>query len=101
MPEGSALWTALVEGRMSVVPRGRRYLVIENPTATHRIRALTPREVATAAEAEVLELLERGLSNERIAALRRRSVRTIANQMASLLRKTGATSRRQLATRTC
>lgn len=48
-------------------------------------------------EREVLELLARGLSNEEIARLRSRSARTIANQIASLLRKTGASSRRELA----
>jgi DNA-binding CsgD family transcriptional regulator len=51
------------------------------------------------AEAEVLALLERGLNNRKTASNRMRSVSTIANQVASLLRRTGATSRRQLVAR--
>lgn len=50
----------------------------------------------SAAERDVLELLKRGLSNEEIASMRSRSIRTIANQVASLLRKTKTTSRREL-----
>ncbi len=57
-------------------------------------------EVAlTQAEREVLALLVRGLANQEIATMRGRSVRTIANQVASLLRKTQASGRRALATR--
>lgn len=54
----------------------------------------------TSAELEVLELLEQGLSNRDIAAIRNRSVHTIANQVAQLLRKTGSPTRRSLATLT-
>ena len=43
--------------------------------------------------------LQHGLSNEQIAAIRSRSVRTIANQVASLLRKTKSGSRRDLLVR--
>lgn len=50
----------------------------------------------TSAEKDVLDLLRRGLTNEEIAVLRGRSVRTIANQVASILRKTGHASRRGL-----
>lgn len=50
----------------------------------------------TDAERDVLELLQLGLSNDEIAKMRSRSVRTIANQVASLLRKTGSPSRRGL-----
>lgn len=53
----------------------------------------------TTTEQDVLELLAQGLSNAEIAAMRNRSVRTIANQVAQLLRKTRATSRRDLVTR--
>ncbi|MBX3208369.1 MAG: helix-turn-helix transcriptional regulator [Labilithrix sp.] len=53
----------------------------------------------TDAESDVLELLQRGLSNEEIAVMRSRSVRTIANQVASLLRKTQTRSRRELVVR--
>jgi DNA-binding NarL/FixJ family response regulator len=47
----------------------------------------------TTAERAVLARVVRGESNEAIARARKTSVRTIANQVASLLRKTGAASR--------
>jgi DNA-binding NarL/FixJ family response regulator len=162
-PEASELWTALVGGRMSVIPRGDRYVVLENAPSSHRLRALTPSEVAvlalaargtstkqiayalgvspslvsirlrsaavkvgvlsrgelvrlaallaqdakgllddsalTAAEQDVLDLLDRGYNNAEIARQRMRSVRTIANQVAAILRKTKSTSRRALLAR--
>jgi len=62
-------------------------------------RADLPEKELTAAEQDILDLLRLGLSNRDIATRRSRSVRTIANQVASLLRKTGSTSRRQLVAR--
>jgi DNA-binding NarL/FixJ family response regulator len=53
----------------------------------------------TRAERAVLDLVQQGLSNAAIAKARRRSVRTIANQVASILRKTNAWSRRELVVR--
>jgi DNA-binding NarL/FixJ family response regulator len=53
---------------------------------------LLPPEL-TAAERDVLARVVRGASNRDIARARKSSERTIANQVASLLRKTGATSR--------
>lgn len=50
----------------------------------------------TAAEREVLELIQLGHSNETIAALRGRSQATIANQVASILQKTSVEGRRAL-----
>lgn len=50
----------------------------------------------TPAEADVLELVRAGLSNREIADSRGRSERTVANQVASLLRKTGSQNRRRL-----
>jgi DNA-binding CsgD family transcriptional regulator len=47
----------------------------------------------TAAECEVLARVVRGESNAAIARGRKTSERTVANQVASLLRKTGAKSR--------
>jgi DNA-binding CsgD family transcriptional regulator len=44
-------------------------------------------------EREVLDLVARGASNAEIARERSTSVRTIANQVASILRKTGCSSR--------
>lgn len=49
------------------------------------------------AESDVLGLLARGLSNGEIAAARSRSVRTVAKQVASVLKKLGANGRRALA----
>lgn len=54
-------------------------------------------EALTPAERDVLELLRRGMSNAEIARLRARSTHTVANQVASILRKTGQPSRRALA----
>ena len=53
----------------------------------------------TTAERHVLQLLEMGYTNAEIARIRHRSIRTIANQVAALLRKTGSPSRRTLLAR--
>lgn len=58
--------------------------------------ALVASEPLSAAEADVLEFVQLGHSNKDIAALRARSVATVANQVSSILRKTGAVSRRAL-----
>jgi DNA-binding CsgD family transcriptional regulator len=50
----------------------------------------------TAAEHEVLKLLQRGQTNREIASARNSSPNTVANQVGSLMRKTGAPSRRAL-----
>jgi DNA-binding NarL/FixJ family response regulator len=55
--------------------------------------AASPPPVLTSAERDVLARVVRGESNQAIAQARKTSVRTIANQVASLLRKCGATSR--------
>lgn len=68
------------------------------PTSANDQRALVDEEL-TAAEQEVLALVVAGHSNRAIAALRGRSTRTIANQVGSLLLKTGCASRHVLATR--
>jgi DNA-binding NarL/FixJ family response regulator len=44
----------------------------------------------------VLACIARGMSNAEIARVRQTSVRTVANQVGSLLRKTGAASRIEL-----
>ncbi|MBX3203771.1 MAG: helix-turn-helix transcriptional regulator [Labilithrix sp.] len=51
----------------------------------------------TLAERDVATLVRAGLSNQAIAQIRGRSLRTIANQVASILRKTACPSRRALA----
>jgi DNA-binding NarL/FixJ family response regulator len=48
----------------------------------------------TAAEQEVVSLLVEGLSNEEIARRRGTALRTVSNQVAAILRKTGASGRR-------
>jgi DNA-binding CsgD family transcriptional regulator len=53
-------------------------------------------ERCTAAEREVLAELVAGASNREIARRRGRSVRTVANQVASLFRRFGVASRREL-----
>ena len=50
----------------------------------------------TGAEQEVLALVRKGLSNREIAQARETSINTVANQLASLLRKLGVRSRRGL-----
>jgi DNA-binding CsgD family transcriptional regulator len=50
----------------------------------------------TAAERAVAALIARGKSNEAIAKIRGTSTRTVANQVASLLRKLGLPSRHHL-----
>ena len=51
----------------------------------------------TPSELEVARLVARGLSNDEISRQRGRAVRTIANQVASILQKLSLTSRAQLA----
>lgn len=53
-------------------------------------------ENLSAAEREVLELLRQGRANAEIASKRGTSVRTVANQVSSVLQKTGLPSRRAL-----
>lgn len=65
-------------------------------TNTDAERPLAPARL-TVAERDVLALVRRGLSNEEIARLRARSIHTVANQVASLLKKTSSSSRRALA----
>lgn len=65
-------------------------------TITHDPRSHAKPATLTAAESEVLALLRQGMSNEQIARTRSRSVRTVVNQVASLLRKTKSESRRAL-----
>jgi DNA-binding NarL/FixJ family response regulator len=58
--------------------------------------AVRPPDELTSAERDVLARVARGQSNAAIARARKTSVRTVANQVASLLRKTGASSRYDL-----
>jgi DNA-binding NarL/FixJ family response regulator len=60
------------------------------------VEAPLPDTGLTIAETEVLALVQRGDSNRQIAESRHASVRTVANQVAAILRKTGAPNRRAL-----
>ncbi|MCC6623577.1 MAG: helix-turn-helix transcriptional regulator [Deltaproteobacteria bacterium] len=62
------------------------------------VAARVATDTLTQAERAVLTLLREGLTNADIARLRSTSPNTIANQVASILRKTGASGRRALAT---
>lgn len=58
----------------------------------------TPPPAASLTESEqsVMQLVLEGMSNQEIAKARRRAVRTIANQVASIFRKLGIGSRCEL-----
>lgn len=56
----------------------------------------TPPTALSAAELDVLRRIVRGDTNATIARARKSAIRTVANQVASLLRKTGAASRYEL-----
>lgn len=57
----------------------------------------SPPDRLTEAELEVARLAVEGLDNKSIAARRGTSVRTVANQLASVYRKLGVSSRAELA----
>lgn len=163
--EALAVWTALVEGRWSVIERvdtdGKRlYFAYENSPQARAYRALTPSEATvldqsvqglpgkyvaystglrssriseqllsaatklgfrsrhellrvaaalrgtgryqllagdlTPTEQEILRLVKLGMSNREIAQERRTSIKTIANQVSSVLRKAQVGGRRAL-----
>lgn len=85
------------------MPRSRitppRGLVVEQFAADEDLVLLSwpsddlPVDRLSVSEREVLAAIVRGESNADIAGARKTSVRTIANQVASILRKTGASSR--------
>jgi DNA-binding NarL/FixJ family response regulator len=56
----------------------------------------SPPDILSEAEVDVLKRIVRGDTNAQIARARKSAVRTVANQVASLLRKTGAASRYEL-----
>lgn len=75
----------------------RRLLVLSFPIDASRAPFDRGRFAAlTATEHEVALLLLEGKSNAVIAKARRTSARTVANQVASILRKLGVDSRREL-----
>ena len=74
-----------------VVIGGERLVVTSMPVVPGDLSTLTPAERAVARDAIA------GLSNAEIAKKRRRAIRTIANQLASIYRKLGVGSRAELA----
>ncbi len=74
------------------IGRARLWIVPESPS-------LAAPAGLTDAELTVARLVALGRSNAEIARLRARSVRTIANQVAAILRKLGVTSRVEIAAR--
>jgi DNA-binding NarL/FixJ family response regulator len=88
--------------RGELPPPGTIFHELEDDLGTYVVISLPPPLTAllgrcTPAERDVLPDLIAGRSNSEIARRRRRSVRTVANQVASLLRRLGAGSRRELA----
>jgi DNA-binding NarL/FixJ family response regulator len=69
---------------------GDEYLVVSRP-----VEAVA--NELSEAELRVAELVARGLSNEEVATLRSTSVRTVANQVAEILRKLEVPSRHHVA----
>jgi DNA-binding CsgD family transcriptional regulator len=74
---------------------GRRELVRRAAVLAADSSAVLPADV-TRSEREILELIALGCTNAQIASLRGRSRATVSNQIAALLRKTGAANRRAL-----
>jgi DNA-binding NarL/FixJ family response regulator len=70
---------------------GEAFVVFSTPAVAPVLASLTR------SEEEVLAALACGMSNGAIALARQTSVHTVANQIASLFRKTGARSRTELA----
>lgn len=93
---GPTISSALRSCAMKLGVASRMELLRVAAVLTRDPRMEASDETLTAAESDVLQLLREGLSNEQIARARSRSVRTIANQVASLLRKTQSSSRRAL-----
>jgi len=76
-----------------------RFRMGEDELAVVSLPWVLPRQRVelTPAEAAIAAAIQDGLSNAEIARARGRSPRTVANQVASLLRKLGAGSRAELA----
>ncbi|MFT3925312.1 MAG: helix-turn-helix transcriptional regulator [Myxococcales bacterium] len=75
--------------------KGRADLLRAVAASPESSRAYSASDLTTA-ERKVLELVQQGLSNLQIANARGTAERTVANQVAALMKKTGANSRRSL-----
>jgi DNA-binding NarL/FixJ family response regulator len=71
-----------------------KLVVVSTPLSAERVI-----EKLTRAESDVARLAGEGLSNDAIAARRRTSTRTVANQLAMIFKKLSVTSRVHLAAR--
>jgi len=71
---------------------GKELFILSLPSPVAQLPA-----VLTAAERHVAALVLDGLSNRTIAQMRGTSVRTVANQIASVFRKLNVTGRAELA----
>ena len=84
------------------VPRGLRASIVRDADGSDLLVLSQPLaaplipDALTAAERDVVRRLLAGRSNEAIAAARRTSVRTVANQVAAIFRKLGVASRSEL-----
>lgn len=79
----------------SFVVGSDEYLLIDFPL--HKgLESTEINEGLTPGEREVIELVLQGQSNSDIARMRGTSFRTVANQIASIYRKVGVKSRREL-----
>jgi DNA-binding NarL/FixJ family response regulator len=73
-----------------LVHEGQEFAVLSEPLSA------PPTETLTAAELDVARAVVRGASNAEIAAIRGTAVRTVANQVASIMSRLGASSRAQV-----
>lgn len=74
-----------------------RYCLLPAPvTDRSRLFFAEPAQLLSQAENRVLELLAAGYSNKEIALLLRKAEPTVKNQVASILRKLGVSSRARL-----
>jgi DNA-binding CsgD family transcriptional regulator len=91
--EEPALTQERVDAQVSTFElNGEEYVVVSRPVEVVNA-GLTEAELAVA------RLVAAGRSNERIAKLRGTTIRTVANQVASLLRKLDAPSRHHVGTK--
>ena len=79
-------------------PRGGRFRLrgVEHAYIAYEAPAVVCPDVLSPAEKEVAALVARGRSTADIARARRVSPRTVANQLASIFRKLGVSSRQEL-----
>ena len=78
-------------GSFRLVHDGQELVVLSQPLRPDAAGVLTPAQI------DVACAIARGASNAEIARMRGTSVRTVANQVASILVRLGATSRAQIA----